>query len=512
MTANNPQYVRPAVTLHHHRELAQWCMYVQLFLLLFFTGVLFTAADSEQFAILCGLVAIIGSLAPVVYGLVSKHIPVLFTALAGLNIAPIWFLQLELVLPGHDAYEYIAAAYRIESCWWTALFLLLVNGLCTGWQMPVMRTASRTLSYLGDTKLTGQHAYYLTLFSFIFPMLAFLAFYGSPNTLWTAISGGRSGGGSAGGLLMDNGESSFAALMLPVSWLFQLTPLFGMITMVNCRDKWNHHVVVSAILSVLTVFIYFLGGSRGITIYVAAPLIIGFVYFNWGKGLKFWATIFVLYAVLVGAMELQVRFRGNLLEVLADPDAAAKRIGLESATTIDLTSSHRDNNTYLFCLILRGYPDKYEYQGFNDFYAILVNPIPRAFWPSKPLLIGAKDLSQQDGFVFDGPLVMYTTSLSYSVVGEAYKARGFWGLVVYALPYALFISFFDAMVIFVNRQKGVVVGLISLTAFCAFWGMRSFFAFITFLYPLFLALLMLWVYSKWIGYREGGRLAKEIES
>ncbi|GAB3512715.1 hypothetical protein GCM10027341_53790 [Spirosoma knui] len=189
-------------------------------------------------------------------------------------------------------------------------------------------------------------------------------------------------------------------------------------------------------------------------------------------------------------MEIQVRFRGGLLDVILDPAAAARSQGLESATSFDPTKTHRDNNMYLFCLIINSHPNKYAYKGFNDFFAILANPIPRFLWPEKPLLDGAKDISSMSAFIVDGPLTMGTTSLTYSVVGEAFLSGGLIGLIVYAFTYVLFLLYFDAIIPRSTKQIPMTIGVLGVSVFLMFWGYRSFFALITFLYPIILFVLL----------------------
>ena len=476
----------------HQRRIAQVCAWTQLTLLLVFTGCWLLAPQRNDLAIACGYLGLLGSLAPVAYMLYWGRPPLLFNALTGFNIAPIWFLYLETVLPGHDAFEYTPANYRLEAFWWIAVFMLTVNLLYLLLRSPLSRFSVRNFSYLREVSLGPRGYCYLTLFTFVFPLVAFLGYYGSPAVLWTAISGGRVGGGSSGGLLIQDAVGDSGSLMLPVNWLFQATPFFGMMAVISSRHWRSVWALGALALSFLTVFVFFLSGSRGITMYVAAPLLFGFFYYSWDKGLKFWSVAGLLFVLAIGVMELQVRFRGNLLDVLADPEKAAREHGYRSATTLDITESQRDNNTYLLGLILKGYPDKYRFEGFNNFVAVIVNPIPRTFWPGKPTLIGAKDLSQQDGFVLDGPLYMGTTSLSYSIVGEAYKARGIWGILVYAIPLTLFLVYFDALVYYTRVREELVVGLLGMSIFLAFWGFRSLFAFMTFLYPLLLIVCVLY--------------------
>jgi hypothetical protein len=243
------------------------------------------------------------------------------------------------------------------------------------------------------------------------------------------------------------------------------------------------------VLSLLVVFFFFLGGSRGTMMFVAAPLLFFFFYYNWHRGLKFWIPAILMLFMLIGVMEFQVRFRSNLLEVIANPEKAVRDSEVKSLTTFDPSKSHRDNNTYLLCLMIKGYPDKYAFDGLNGLMATLVNPIPRAIWPGKPILGGAKDMSQQMQFILDGPLHMGTTSLTYSVVGEAYLQYGLLALLIYAAIYSVFLLFFDGILLYTANKQPLAAGMLGVGVFLSFWGFRSFFALVSFMYPIVLLII-----------------------
>jgi hypothetical protein len=472
-----------------------------LLAVVFFPSCWLLAPDSNGVAVSAGYIAIAASLAPLGFMVYQRRLPVLFNGLFAINLAPIWFLFLESILPGYDAYEHIAPVYRLEAFAWTAAFLFMVNATYLILKQPLTKSAIHRLGFVRHLRPSANFYFYVTLFTFTVPLLAFLVYYGSPNILWTAIAGGRSGGGSAGGLLIQNSVGDASSLMLPINFIWQITPCFGLLTFLRSGEGWDAKSLIALLLGFLVIFAFFLSGSRGNMMYVAAPYLFGLFYYNWNRGLKFWVFAGMLFLGLVGVMELQVRFRGNLLEVIADPEGAARRAGLESATTIDVTESQRDNNMYLLCMILKGFPDKYEFEGFHNFFTIIANPIPRAIWPSKPILVGSKDLSFQPRWVLDGPLFMGTTSLSYSVIGEAYKNKGLFALFIYAVIYAVFLLYFDALSYFTSENESLVVAISSLSIFLGFWGFRSFFAFITFLYPLLILIALLWGMALWDGRR-----------
>ena len=271
--------------------------------------------------------------------------------------------------------------------------------------------------------------------------------------------------------------------------IFQCIFFFIFIVYIKVRKSHRLSAVFCLLLGLIVIFVFFLSGSRGSMMFVATPPLFFLFYYNWHRGVRFWLPVSFLLISFIAIMEIQVRFRGNLLQVLANPEKAARLQDLKSITTFDPTQSQRDNNMYLFCLMLKSYPAKYSYDGFNDFFAVLVNPVPRSLWQNKPVLNGAKDLSSQSAFVLSGPLTMGTTSLSYSIVGDAYKTAGLLGLAVYAILYGMFLVYFDGIIFYTNKKEPLSVAILGMVLFLAFWGYRAFFALISFLYPVLLLLI-----------------------
>ena len=78
-----------------------------------------------------------------------------------------------------------------------------------------------------------------------------------------------------------------------------------------------------------------------------------------------------------------------------------------------------DDNFYRLCQIIELIPDHYPHTYYKYFVYVLVRPIPRVFWPGKPVDPG-----------FDLPRATGTrgVSLSSSVIGELYMAAGFIGI------------------------------------------------------------------------------------
>jgi hypothetical protein len=475
------------------KKIAKSCLLAQFAasFIYFFSSLFFP--ESHTLAVCCGVLAILVALTPIFYAVSNKRFILLFSCISAINMSPIWFLYLEAVIPGYDAFVYSQPRYRMEAFFWVAVFMIFVNLCYLIFWKNGSSFSIKTFVFLKTIKLKPSFYAWLTILAFAIPLVGFYWYYGSTDKLWTHLTAGRSEKGIE---LIQESVGGLGALLNPLTWILQLTPMFGAIAYVSYKRRYQLLPILSIILSVIVIFVFFLSGSRGTMMFVAAPVLFFLFYYNWHRGLKFWIPAAISLFLIIGVMELQVRFRGDLLTVITDPAKAARENDMKSVTTFDPSKSHRDNNTYLLCLLIKGYPDKYSYDGFNDFFATLANPIPRAIWPSKPLMNGAKDLAYQPQWVLDGPLFMGTTSLSFSVVGEAYLAQGILGLLVYASVYALFLIFFDGIIYYTRDKQPLAAGMLGVGVFLAFWGFRSFFALTTFLYPIMFFIIAMSVVRK----------------
>lgn len=486
---------------HNHflkvRRIALICFVFQVIFIALLILILAFKTNILNFdSTLLGYLLIFNSLVPVVYSLYRQNLRLIFTGISVFNIAPIWFLYLESVIPGYDGYIYILPYLKLESYFWCSLFLLSVNFFYyIIWQYCTIYF-SKKLFFLVKVKFKKGNAIVLCLISFLLPLAAFAFYYGSFEMLWKAMSGGRSGGGAVGGLLIQKSIGDKSSFMLPLNMLWQLTPFFGTIAFLLLKDKNFILGLICLFFGLFVVFVFFLSGSRGMMIFMLALSLFPIIYFNLNKGVSFWIPFLFFTFFLFGVMELQVRFRGNLLTVIADPQKAAKQYNMKSVTTFDPTETHRDNNFYTLSLVVKGHPTRYPHQGFDYLFAVLLNPIPRALWPGKPLLPGQKGLVTLLPALENGPLVFGTTSITLSIVGEAYLQGGACGIIIYALIYTLLLLFFDGLQIFTREGRPIVIGLLGNFLFLSFWAFRGFFALISFLYPLFLLLIILRFFVK----------------
>jgi hypothetical protein len=475
------------VSLPQLKTLAVKCCYLNLAGLVIFLGISLFADVTQELSIICGILAILISLFPIAYSIEKKKIALVFTGIAVFNIAPVWFLYLESVLPGYDAFSYTQPLFRVLGFLWISIFQLLVNLVYVLLWNRGHNFSVRSFSFLKSIRFKPVFYTRMAILIFTIPLVVFYLYYGSMDLLWTALTAGRSEGSS--GMLIRDSVGGSESLMLPFTWIWQLTPVFACIAWITAPRKSRIAAGVCLLLALFVIFVFFLSGSRGSMMFVAAPPLFFLFYYNWHRGIRFWLPVSLLIIALIAIMEIQVRFRGNLLEVISDPAKAAKMQDLRSITTFDPTQSQRDNNMYLFCLMLKSYPEKYSYEGFNDFFAVLANPVPRSLWQGKPVLNGAKDISNQSSFILSGPLTMGTTSLSFSIVGDAYKTAGLFGMLIYSILYGAFLLYFDGILYYADKKQPLSVAILGMVLFLAFWGYRAFFALISFLYPVLLLLI-----------------------
>lgn len=122
-------------------------------------------------------------------------------------------------------------------------------------------------------------------------------------------------------------------------------------------------------------------------------------------------------------------------------------IGLVALTNLDISLnplyiiSYGLNQFPDFQKALKKFPKEHDYLGGETFFAVLVNPIPREFWPEKPVGIGAI-MGEID------PISRKGVSISISIFGELYANFGYIGTIL-----GLFIAGFMLKYLFIKFLK-----------------------------------------------------------
>jgi hypothetical protein len=165
-------------------------------------------------------------------------------------------------------------------------------------------------------------------------------------------------------------------------------------------------VFLSVLLTTITlIFLAQEGGRRVIGTAVGAGLLTGFL-LNRGK-LTFRNAVLIVVgvAVLLGIMQEMLRYR-NL-----GFDAWLSREDPE----LEGTYLHVDDNFLRLAQTIWLFPDIQGYVSYRPLYHALMLPVPRLFWPGKPI---------GPGFDLAELLGMQGVSLSSSMIGELYASYG----------------------------------------------------------------------------------------
>lgn len=456
-----------------------------------------------EFGILVSYFAIFGSLLPIFVAFFKRDISYCINSISFFNISATWFLLLETVFVTGDSYRFIDRDLINLSVFYLFLFMFFVNFFLFIYYTYRRDNQLYPKSY-GFFVVNNVVLFRIVLFCFFIPLFLLFFYYGSFSGLWDAMSVGRTDSGSN---MLKSEDGASTSLMLPIIWLWQLVPALGMGAIFS-KDIDGNFIfnfvkrLFLFFLVIFVIFITFLGGSRGALMFVAAPAIITFFVWKKNKSFLFWIGVFVVGVSIIGVMELQKRFRGNLLDVISNPSEAAQLKGYESITTFDITDSHRDNNMYLFALTVENVPYRSDFEGFDQFFVSILNPVPRAIWKSKPILRGGGGVENIPSYLNSGSVTLGTNNLTISVVGEAYLADGIFGIFVFAIFYSGLLYLLDRLVLSsLISNNPIDTAFIVICFFLAFWSMRGVFQMMTFAYPLILFLLFKMFFFKKVDFR-----------
>lgn len=401
------------------------------------------------------------------------------------TLSPIWFLYLEAALPGGDAWL-LPASPVIQTLSYGAFFMMVVNLAYVGRPRRfVINFHERRFNRVVNPAFLPIVGITLTAVTF----MVVLARYGwSWETTKDVYLAGRAAGS---GLIRRGGTGGWEVFLQPLEFMSSTVPTIAALSWVRFSQEraapFALRVLVTACAAFL-IFAMFLGGSRGnMAVFLAGPAVIWLVFGTKAFGkLPFYLLTAALFLLLIGVWEYQKRTRVDLLkEVESIEDIVGK-------TSFNPTDTHRDNNLYVFTLHQMFRPTPYPFEGYFEFYLMAVNPIPRALWPGKPKGI------QENQYTFStpvgpeamGPVNLGTSSLSKTILGDGFEMHHYFGMVLYAVIYALTASTWDVI-----GQRRMLATKLYFIVNCAWlfwmlWGFRSAFAFTTGMYPVLGAYLL----------------------
>ena len=163
---------------------------------------------------------------------------------------------------------------------------------------------------------------------------------------------------------------------------------------------------------------------------------------------------------LVGAA-VMLEYRNVGLSVLVGTGEQTVN-GYEKRQVFEEQHLRVDDNFYRLCQIIQLIPKAHGFVYYDYLVYVLVRPVPRVFWPEKPV---------DPGFDLPAALGVEGVSYSYSVIGELYMSLGFVGIAVGGWFYGR-ISALARGLLSASTTQGALV-IYSIVVMALFSGMRS---------------------------------------
>jgi hypothetical protein len=172
------------------------------------------------------------------------------------------------------------------------------------------------------------------------------------------------------------------------------------------------------------------------------------------------ASVVAVMALLV-ALQFMLEYRSVGLGVLVGKsDTQSGRY--EKRQILEEQHLRVDDNFYRLCQIIQLIPESYGFVYHRYLIWVIVRPVPRVFWPGKPV---------DAGFDLPTALGVEGVSYSYSVIGELYMSLGLFGIALGGWFYGRVAAMASGLLARCTTQGALVI--YSIVVMALFSGMRS---------------------------------------
>jgi len=171
-------------------------------------------------------------------------------------------------------------------------------------------------------------------------------------------------------------------------------------------------------------------------------------------------TVLAIFGLLI-TLQVMLEYRNVGLSVLVGKGEIASG-RFEKRQILEEQHLRVDDNFYRLCQIIQLIPESYPFVYHKYLVYVVVRPVPRIFWPEKPV---------DPGFDLPAALGVQGVSYSYSVIGELYMSLGFIGIAVGGWFYGRVASMASALLARCTTQGALVI--YSIVVMALFSGMRS---------------------------------------
>src|SRR6185503_18317723 len=368
-----------------------------------------------------------------------------------LALAPIYWLLLDL-LQGIYSMEDITADQVRRAFFGIGLFVVMVwlGAIRRSWKLPNVLISSVSQEFPVNTYFALAIAcFFLGMLNFavpcnfnVFEMVHYLG-----KERWVAPWGrGQLGSWDA---FLDHLQ--YFGYLLPV-----LTVVIG--RRVGLR---NVRTVICTAMSVVITLFLAQSGSRRVIGVVAGMALVLWVLDQRRLRIKHLLTSLLTIAALLLALQVMLEYRNvGLGALVGEGEVVSGRF--EKMQLLEEQHLRVDDNFYRLCQIIQLIPDSYPFVYHKYFVYVMVRPVPRVFWPEKPV---------DPGFDLPTALGVQGVSFSYSVIGEFYMSLGFIGIALGGWFYGRVSSMASALLARCATQGALVI--YSIVVMALFSGMRS---------------------------------------
>jgi len=368
-----------------------------------------------------------------------------------LALAPIYWLLLDL-LQGVYSMEDITADQVRRAFLGIGLFVVMVwlGAIRRPWKIPKVLISSVSQEFSSNTYFgLALACFFLGMLNFavpcnfnVFEMVHYLG-----QERWAAPWGrGQLGGWDA---FLDHLQ--YFGYLLPV-----LTVVIG--RRVGVRNLRT--VICIAMSVVVTLFLAQSGSRRVIGVVVGMALVLWVLDQRRLRIKHLIASVCAVIALLI-ALQVMLEYRNiGFSALIGKGEVVSGRF--EKRQLLEEQHLRVDDNFYRLCQIIQLIPESYPFVYHKYLIYVIVRPVPRVFWPDKPV---------DAGFDLPTALGVEGLSLSYSVIGELYMSLGFIGIALGGWFYGRISAMASALLARCTTQGALVI--YSIVVMALFSGMRS---------------------------------------
>jgi hypothetical protein len=240
-----------------------------------------------------------------------------------------------------------------------------------------------------------------------------------------------------------------------------LLPILTVVISRRAGLRSSRTLICIAMSIVMTLFLAQSGSRRVIGVIAGMALVLWVLDQRQLRIKHLFTTGFAIVALLV-TLQIMLEYRNVGLGALVGSTEATLNSRTEKRELLEVQHLRVDDNFYRLCQIIQLIPQSHQFVYHRYFVYVLVRPVPRVFWPEKPI---------DPGFDLPTALGVEGVSYSYSVIGELYMSLGLLGIALGGWFYGRVAAMASGLLKRSTTQGALVI--YSIVVMALFSGMRS---------------------------------------